>query len=221
MSSPAPVPAVVALLCRACHNPLPSASNDIAFRCARCGRAWELSEAELEPRPSSYVNPPAHPQGTLLYLPYWAFQVQARAVPKQPDEASLTARDRAAGFERAFVAAYAVHRPTYLGEWGQTYTRQRPEWEVRTGSGPAAIGAAISSKDARVIARQYVLAEIDQATDLAKLDVMVRVAKPALWAIPCADLGDRLRCPWTRAELPALALDDLSQIRGDGERKEA
>ncbi len=47
------------------------------------------------------------------------------------------------------------------------------------------------------------------------------IARPELWAIPCLDLGEQIRCPWTRAELPASALDDLSEIRGALERREA
>ncbi len=79
----------------------------------------------------------------------------------------------------------------------------------------------IASRDAREIVRHYVLAEIDRAADLALLDVQVEVGEAELWAIPCYDLAEGLRCPWTRAELPAAALDDLSEIRPGVERLEA
>ncbi len=65
------------------------------------------------------------------------------------------------------------------------------------------------------------LAEIDRAADLGKLDISVELSEPELWAIPCLDLGDQLRCPWTRAELPAAAIDDLSEMRQRIERREA
>ena len=34
-------------------------------------------------------------------------------------------------------------------------------------------------------------------------------------------LSEQIRCPWTRAELPASALDDLSEIRQAAEALEA
>ncbi len=137
------------------------------------------------------------------------------------DEAVLSARDRAARTQRALVSAYAIYRPTYVGEWGLVYTRLQPKWEVRRSHGPDAPGAAISSAEARTLARHYVLAEIDRACDLGSLDVSLEVGEAELWAIPCLDLGSQIRCPWTRSELPAAALDDLSEIRRATERREA
>ncbi len=216
-------PRVLVLRCRACRAALPAASNDVAFRCPQCGRAWEIDGAELDERPSLYVPPPAVASHPLLYLPYWSFSVAVFAKPTSvlPDEGQLTARDRAAQIRRAWVSAYAVHRPTYVGEWGLVYTRIQPDWEMRRGHGPEAPGAAISSQDAMKIAYHYVLAEIDRAADIGSLDLHLEVGDPELWAIPCYDIGPQIRCPWTRAELPATALDDLSEIRRETVRREA
>ncbi|UCF18801.1 MAG: hypothetical protein JSU87_12795, partial [Gemmatimonadota bacterium] len=195
---------------------------DVAFRCPQCGRGWEIAAGGLHERPSLYVAPPAQAQHALLYLPYWSFVVTASAQPPRVAEAShLGARDRAAQIRRAFVAAYAIYRPTYIGEWGLVYTRIQPTWDTRHGHGPESPGGAISSRDAKRIARHYILAEIDRAADIGSLDVQVELGDPELWAIPCYDLGDKLRCPWTRAELPAAVIDDLSQIRQGSERREA
>jgi predicted RNA-binding Zn-ribbon protein involved in translation (DUF1610 family) len=222
VSAPSRRPRVIVLRCRACRSALPAASHDVAFRCPGCGRAWEIADGELSERASAFVAPPAGAAQPLLYLPYWSFAVSAAAQPaKSADAASLTARDRAAKIARGFVAAYAIHRPTYVGEWGWTYTRIQPGWEVRHGRGPEAPGAVLSSGDAAQLVRHYVLAEIDRAADLAELDVTVELGPAELWAIPCCVLDDRIRCPWTRAELPAAALDDLSEIRRGGERLEA
>jgi hypothetical protein len=218
-------PRALALLCQACRSALPAASGDVAFRCPRCGRGWEIEGGELVSRGSAHVTAPRTRDGELLHLPYWSFAVAVRAGSRErepaPTAETLGARDLAAGIRRVFVAAYAVHRPGYLGEWALTYTREPPDWEVRQGGGPEAPGASIASGDARAIAEAYVLSEIDRATDLSKLDLDLQVGAPELWAIPCLDLGRRLRCPWTRAELPAAALDDLAEIRGDDERREA
>lgn len=215
-------PRVLALRCRACTSPLPAASNDVAFRCPQCGRAWEIVDGELAERPSLYVAPPGEAGPPLIYLPYWSFMASAAAEPAGvADAAKLTARDRAAQIKRVWVAAYAVHRPTYVGEWGLTYTRIQPSWEARRGHGPQSPGATISAADAGRIGRHYVLAEIDRAADLGGLAVNVELGAPELWAIPCHDLGIQIRCPWTRAELPASALDDLSEIRSARERLEA
>jgi len=221
--SPDGRPRVLALRCRACSGPLPAASNDVAFRCPQCGRGWEIIAGELSECPSVYVAPPVTESGPpILYLPYWSFSVQATAEPLGDlEEAKLTARDRAAKMKRAWVAAHAVYRPTYVGEWGLTYTRIQPRWEPRRGHGPQSPGATISTADAASIARHYVLAEIDRAADIGGLDVKVDLGAPELWAIPCQDLGSQLRCPWTRAEIPASALDDLSEIRSARERLEA
>jgi hypothetical protein len=201
---------------------LPAASNDVAFRCPQCGRAWEIDRGELRERPSFYVAPPASASGDLLYLPYWSFSVSASAKPiGMAGESELTARDRAAHIKRAWVSAYAICRPTYVGEWGLAYTRTGPNWETRSGHGPEAAGAAISSHDAKQIGQHYVLAEIDRAADIGSLDVQLELGDPELWAIPCYDQGRQIRCPWTRAELPAAALDDLSEIRHAIERLEA
>jgi phage FluMu protein Com len=215
-------PRVLTLRCRACRRALPAASNDVAFRCPQCGRGWEIAETELAERASFHVAPPVEAGHPVLYLPYWSFMVAASAEPiDSADEAKLTARDRAAATRRAWVAAYAIHRPSYVGEWGLAYTRIQPKWEPQKGRGPESSGAATSSHDAAAIARHYVLAEIDRVADLGGLDVTVRMGEPELWAIPCLDLGTQIRCPWTRAELPASALDDLSEIRRAGERLEA
>ena len=216
-------PRVLVLRCRACSGPLPAASNDVAFRCPQCGRGWEITGSELSERPSVYVPAPAAESGPpQLYLPYWSFPARAAAEPNGPvDEGQLKARDRAAKIRRVWVAAHAVYRPTYVGEWGLTYTRIQPPWEPRRGHGPESPGATIPAADAESIGRHYVLAEVDRAADIGSLDVEVELGAPELWAIPCQDLGSQLRCPWTRAELPASALDDLSQIRGARRQLEA
>ncbi|KPK80238.1 MAG: hypothetical protein AMS25_09695 [Gemmatimonas sp. SM23_52] len=216
-------PRVLVLRCRACRAALPAASNDVAFRCPQCGRAWEIDPTGLNERPSLYVAPPAVASHPLLYLPYWSFSVSVFARPTSvlPDAGQLTARDRAAQISHAWVSAYAVYRPTYVGEWGLVYTRMQPDWETRRGHGPEAPGAAISSRDAKKIAHHYVLAEIDRAADIGSLDLHLEVGDPELWAIPCYDIGAQIRCPWTRAELPAAALDDLSEIRRETVRREA
>ncbi len=215
-------PRVVPLNCRACRAPLPAASNDVAFRCPRCGRGWELEEGTFRARDSLFVVPPANGKGEILYLPYWSFPVAASAEPLDPTaEGSLSARDRAASLDRVWVSAYSIYRPTYVGEWGIAYTRLKPSWETRSGSGPSVPGAALSSRDASIIAHHYVLAEIDRAADLGTLDLQLGIARPELWAIPCLDLGEHIRCPWSRAELPASALDDLSEIRQAAEDLEA
>ena len=215
-------PRVLVLRCRACRTTLPAASHDVAFRCTQCGRGWEIAPSGLNEHSSLYVAPPKSAPHPLLYLPYWSFAVTASATPTAAkDAAHLTARDRAEQTKRAFVSAYSIYRPSYVGEWGQVYTRALPKWETRHGHGPEAPGAAISSGDARAIARHYVLADIDRAADLGSLEVDVQLADPELWAIPCYDLGDKLRCPWTRSELPVASLDDLSEIRHATQQREA
>ena len=82
-------------------------------------------------------------------------------------------------------------------------------------------GATISGVDGQSIVGHYVLGEIDRKADIGELDLDLEVGDPELWAIPCYDQGDKLRCPWTRAELPAASLDDLSEIRSALERREA
>lgn len=214
-------PRVLVLRCRACRTALPAASNDVAFRCPQCGRGWEIEGNEMSERHSSYVLPPAGAAHNILYLPYWRFAVTASATPRTLDESTLRARDRATQLTHAFVSAYAIYRPTYIGEWGLVYTRAQPKWETRHGHGPESPGAVISSRDAKAIAHHYVLAEIDRAADLGLLDARLEFGAPELWAIPCYDLGEAIRCPWTRGELPAAALDDLWQIRPAKERREA
>ncbi|HSG81769.1 MAG TPA: hypothetical protein VLC48_05955 [Gemmatimonadota bacterium] len=215
------MPRVFVLRCQACRAELPATSNDVAFRCPQCGRAWEIADGALRERPSFHVAPPAAARGAILYLPYWSFPVSASAEPRTRDEKTLTARDRAAKFERAWVAAYSIHRPTYVGEWGLVYTRVPPGWEARTGHGPEAAGATIASSDAKKIVTHYILMEIDRMADISTLDINMNVGDPELWAIPCLDLGEQLRCPWTRGELPVSALDDFSEIQRRKERLEA
>ncbi len=222
MAAEARGPRVVVLRCKACRAELPAASNDVAFRCPNCGRGWEIEAGGFIDRPCFYVAPPAAASGPLLYLPYWSFTVAASVTPSVMAEADeLSARDKAARFERAWVSAYAIHRPTYVGEWGLAYTRINPKWEVRSGRGPEAPGASISGIDAQNIAGHYVLGAIDRTADIGDLDLDLEIGNPELWAIPCYDLGDKIRCPWTRAELSAAALDDLSEIRRASERREA
>jgi hypothetical protein len=194
----------------------------VAFRCPQCGRAWEIDDGALSERPSVYAAAPPSASHPVLYLPYWSFGVSAAVTPAGfTDAAQLAARDRAGKIGRGFIAAYAIYRPTYIGEWGLTYTRIQPKWETRHGHGPEAPGAVLGSRDAREIVRHYVLAELDRAADIGTLDLRLELGAPELWAIPCYDLGEKIRCPWTRAELPAAALDDLSEIRRAGEQLEA
>ena len=215
-------PRVLALRCQACRSALPAASNDIAFRCPQCGRAWEIEAGALRERPSLYVAPPRSAAHPILYLPYWSFSVSARVDPGLiHNEAELKARDRAAKFKRGYVSAYAISRPTYVGEWGITYMRIQPEWEEVRGHGPESPGATISSRDAKEIVRHYILSEIDRAADIGGLDISIELGDPELWAIPCYDLGELIRCPWTRAELHAAVLDDLSEIRRNTEQRRA
>ena len=222
MAGDASRPRVILLRCRACTSALPAAANDVAFRCPQCGRAWEIEAGALRERPSFHVAPPAGASHTVLYLPYWSFTVSATAEPKETrDEHTLAARDRAALMKRAFVSAYSIYRPTYIGEWGLVYTRSVPKWETRSGHGPEAPGAALSSADAKKIVTHYVLGEIDRAADIGVLDIELEVGDPELWAIPCYDLGEQLRCPWTRGELPVAALDDFSEIRRGNEQLQA
>jgi hypothetical protein len=215
-------PRVLALRCQACRSDLPAAPHDIAFRCPQCGRAWEIEKGGLHERPSLYVAAPKPAKHPVLYLPYWSFSVSARVDPGVVrDESALKARDRAAKFQRGYVSAYAIFRPTYVGEWGITYMRLQPEWEAIRGHGPEAPGATISSYDAKTIVHHYILSEIDRAADIGGLDYTIQLGNPELWAIPCYDLGEMIRCPWTRAELQAAVLDDLSAIRRGRERLEA
>lgn len=223
MASPkARGPRVIALRCKACRTELPAASNDVAFRCPQCGRAWEIEAGGFIERPSYFVAPPSGRPQPILYLPYWSFTIEAEvkaAFLTEGDE--LGARDKAARFKRGWVAAYSIHRPTYVGEWGIAYTRIIPKWEVRSGHGPRAPGATISGVAGQSIVGHYVLGEIDRKADIGELDLDLEVGDPELWAIPCYDLGDKVRCPWTRAELSAASLDDLSEIRSALERREA
>ena len=226
------IPRVLPLRCRACSNGLPSASSDVAFRCPQCGRGWEIEAGDLVERPSVYVAPSVAGPGQtlaarrsrathpypLLYLPYWSFPVVASADPKlRLAEGVLSARDRAARFKRAFMSAYGIYRPTYVGEWGVVYTRLQPDWEIREGHGPESPGASLPSSQAARIVEHYILAEIDRAADLSTLDVNVAIGEPELWAIPCYDVGAMLRCPWTGAELSAAAINDLAEIRSSSE----
>jgi len=215
-------PKVLALRCQACRAALPAASNDLAFRCPQCGRAWEIEAGALRERPSLYVVPPKPAKHQPLYLPYWSFSVSAKVdVGVVQNEGALKARDRAAKFKRGYVSAYSIFRPTYVGEWGITYMRLQPEWEAVHGHGPESPGATISSRDAKEIVRHYILSEIDRAADIGGLEYTIEVNDPELWAIPCYDLGELIRCPWTRAELPATVLDDLSEIRRNTEQRRA
>jgi hypothetical protein len=214
-------PRVIALRCQACRAALPAAPNDVAFRCPQCGRAWEISGAALHERPSICVAPPAGAKGDVLYLPYWSFTLSVTADPVVREEKTLAARDRAAKYERAWVSAYSIYRPTYVGEWGLVYTRVPPKWEMRSGQGPRAPGATIPSVDANKIAIHYILGEIDRAADIGMLDIDMDIGEPELWAIPCYEVGEQLRCPWTRGELPVAALDDYSEIRRRSDRLEA
>lgn len=222
MKPEAPRARAILLRCQACHAALPAASHDVAFRCPQCGRAWEIEAGSLAERPSLFVMPPHGATHPILFLPYWSFTLTTAAKARNLAEAGqLLARDRAARLQRAFVSAYSIYRPTYVGEWGLTYTRALPRWETRRGRGPEAPGATLTSVEARKIAEHYVLAEIDRAADLGNLDVQLAVSEPELWAIPCFDLGTHLRCPWTRAELPSVAIDDLSELRRTDRRLEA
>jgi hypothetical protein len=96
-----------------------------------------------------------------------------------------------------------------------------PKWETRTGHGPEAPGATISGTGAQSIVGHYILGEIDRKADIGTLDLDLEVGNPEFWAIPCYDLGDKIRCPWTRAELSAASLDDLNEIRRARERLRA
>jgi len=222
MAHSARQPKVLALRCQACRSALPAASNDLAFRCPQCGRAWEIEAGALRERPSLYVVPPKPAKHQLLYLPYWSFTVSARVdVGVVHNEGALKARDRATKYERGYVSAYSIFRPTYVGEWGITYMRMQPEWEAVHGHGPESPGATITSRDAQEIVRHYILSEIDRAADIGGLEYTIEVSDPELWAIPCYDLGELIRCPWTRAELPATVLDDLSEIRRNTEQRRA
>lgn len=221
-SDPGANPRVMPLRCQACSAGLPAASSDVAFRCPQCGRGWEIQGDRLIERPSVYVAPPANPAHAILYLPYWSFTISAVARPKRRlDEGVLGARDRAAAIKRAFMSAYSIYRPTYVGEWGLVYTRVQPEWETRSGHGPEAPGASLPSGDAAKIVEHYVLAEIDKVGDLGSLEASVQVMSPELWAIPCYDLGSSLRCPWTHGKLQAAALADLSEMRVVSEDRRA
>lgn len=212
-------PRVVVLRCKACRTELPAASHDVAFRCPQCGRAWEIETGGLIERPSYFVAPPRAVRQPILYLPYWSFTIEAEVKAAfLADGDELGARDKAARITRAWVAAYSIHRPTYVGEWGIAYTRIGPKWEVRSGHGPRAPGATISGVDGQAIVGHYVLGEIDRKADVGDLDLDLEVGDPELWAIPCYDFGDKIRCPWTRAELAASCLDDLSEIRRALER---
>ncbi len=207
-------PRVLALRCRACSAELPAASSDVAFRCSQCGRGWEIIGGELLERAAMYVAPPPNPPHAVLYLPYWSFGVTASAKPRRRlGEGVAAARDRAGRFKRAYMSAYSIYRPTYVGEWGIVYTRMQPEWEVRTGHGPESPGASLPSGEAAKIVKHYILAEIDRAADLGLLDVSVELHDPQLLAIPCYDLGTMLRCPWSGAELPVTVLNDLAEMR--------
>jgi hypothetical protein len=214
-------PRVIALRCQACRAELPATPNDVAFRCPQCGRAWEIVAGSLEERPSIFVAAPSGAKHSLFYLPYWSFTVSVTAEPRKREEKTLTARDRAAKFERAWVSAFSINRPTYVGEFGLVYTRVPPKWETRTGHGPEAPGATIPAADSKKIARHYVLAEIDRAADIGELDIKMEIGDAELWAIPCYDIGEQLRCPWTRGELMTGALDDFSEIRRGRNRLEA
>ena len=79
----------------------------------------------------------------------------------------------------------------------------------------------VSSSRRAVVVEHYILAEIDKAADLGSLQVSVEISDPELWAVPCLDMGEFLRCPWSGAELPASALDDLAEMRHATEERHA
>ena len=77
MAREAAGPRVIVLRCKACRTELPAASQDVAFRCPQCGRAWEIEAGGFIERPSFYVAPPTAKPQPLLYMPYWSFSISA------------------------------------------------------------------------------------------------------------------------------------------------
>ena len=67
--------------------------------------------------------------------------------------------------------------------------------------------------------RKLIAQQLDK--DLGSLQVSVEISDPELWAVPCLDMGEFLRCPWIGAELPASALDDLAEMRHATEERHA
>lgn len=214
-------PALLALDCPGCGQPLPGLESDVAFACATCARAWELVDGAFVDRLFAQVAPEGDAGGggaSRVNLPAWHFRVEASVqVPENVDSALLLnarrAAARAAEIHAAYVLACSEPRADVFGDWGHRWTGIQPSWKTAARAFPVA-GASLGSADARFLAGHYVYALLGRLVDVSAVKIALKVGGIGLLAVPTRLEGDHLVSPWGEdLTLPVHALDGWIEIQ--------
>lgn len=203
---------VTALVCPECGGALAGLRFDRVFFCPACRRALEPGDGRWTPHP---ILPAAAPpkEAVHFYLPLWRFRVTVTAAPvnRRQEAACRTLDD----FTVVWVNAFNMLRPSYYGDLGLAYTEKgvEPKPTEDFAEGCFVAGCARGREDAARYTQLYATYILDKRSDVTGMTINVDIINAALWAIPFAEVGDKVIDLVSGTELPVFALDDLEDLK--------
>jgi len=194
----------VALECPECGEKIHPPRGDVAFSCARCRAASEVSGGRLVSVACSWPAPDSR-----LRLPFWCFEVDVSYSADDADAVALLGR--LVRPDRVYVPAFRQRSVILFGDMGLALTFSPPAMEE--GEPGRFSGATLGSAEALRLVEPMILWRADQVHDVTGIDVRASVADRRLVAIPARDDGGRIEMLPLGRSWPAAAFLDLGALR--------
>lgn len=202
---------VTALLCPKCGGYLRGLRYDVAFCCPVCDIAVLFSEGRAQVHALHWATPKIeHPPR--LYLPVWRVWASYEVLEGSAQQRHTA--NRVLAQPRLTVTAFQASRGTAFGDFGQTLTQQTAQL-VPASPVPLGLpfgGVIRTPAEALRQAELLALLVIDQRCDVTGLSLRFNEPQLELWALPFAQMGDRLIDLVLGTELPTFAVDDLEEL---------
>ncbi len=210
---------VTALVCPRCGGPLDGLRYDTVFCCGPCGVALELgcgARVEIPLRFAVGALPAARPLG----LPFWRLEIEATVAGDEDEPSVHWARERLAGLEGVWVAAFFCTGTPYLGDPGIDLTDSGalPLAAAEAPEGVWAVGVTRCRAEAERYALLYVEDRFTPADRTRRIEFSVRARSAELWILPFTfdEAASRVASCITGVSYPASMVHDLPAILREG-----
>jgi len=204
---------VTPLVCPNCSLALFGLRYDRVFICNRCADGLLVGEFGWERYPLKFAAAQVGPDDRPLHLPMWRMEVAIKATAANSEQKVAIKK---VGSQRVvWVTGFTLVRPSYYGDLGLLYTEKEinPPALERAPHRAFLAGCANGPAEARRYAELFITLILDKRSDVTGLELEIEPTSIELWAIPFFDRGDKIMDALTGTELPAFAVDDLSDLR--------
>lgn len=211
---------VLPLLCPTCAGRLLGLRYDRVFFCLSCRQALQPSpeQAGWEKYPlrfSLLESPPGpHP----IYLPMLNLEISFSI--RSQNRAHLAASRQLADLKSVWVMGFNLVKPGFYGDLGLLYTEKNVRLSpADPPPGALLAGCVRTAAEAERYAKLFLSLLLDRRADVTGMDLQVETGNLTFWAVPFADLGEKIVDPLSGHAFPAFAVDDLEDLRRIGGKK--